>query len=305
MNIDGFISYLKQRPDRSSETVKSYQSDLELFAGFLAERKLRITQVTQTLILEYIKLLESQPNSRTGAIGLSRATIQRRLISIRQFFSYMRATTNPKLRDPTFGIKVGDLNNDDCKAVDEDVITNLLAGITIMRDRVMISLFLSSGLRLSELHQLNRDSISAEHHVNESGDTHVVGTGEVIGKRSKRRRFYIDEDTINDLVDYLATRDDEEAPLFLSSRGTRISKRSIQDVVKRWCAKLGITDLHVHQFRHQACTRMANAGIDAQILKTVMGHKDLRTTNRYFKLYDSTVARQYHAAMEMVKLRRG
>jgi site-specific recombinase XerD len=232
-------------------------------------------------------------------MGLSRATIGRRLVTIRQFFAFLKATTNPKLRDPTYGFKIGNLNNDSCKAVDESTISELLAGITTVRDKVLISLFLSSGLRLSELQQLNRDSIEVEQ-VDENGETRTLGTGEVIGKRKKKRRFYIDAETVEDLVGYLVARKDDVPALFISERKQRISKRAIQDCVSTWCRKLGIDPMHPHQFRHQACTRLANAGIDTMVLKTLMGHQDLRTTTRYFTLYDQTVARQYHAAMEVM-----
>jgi len=62
--------------------------------------------------------------------------------------------------------------------------------------------------------------------------------------------------------------------------------------------------MHIHQLRHQYATRLANAQIDSMVLKSLMGHADLKTTSRYFKLYDQTVAREYHAAMEIVKLAR-
>jgi site-specific recombinase XerD len=61
--------------------------------------------------------------------------------------------------------------------------------------------------------------------------------------------------------------------------------------------------MHIHQLRHQYATRLANAQIDSMVLKSLMGHADLKTTSRYFKLYDQTVAREYHAAMEIVKPR--
>jgi site-specific recombinase XerD len=80
-----------------------------------------------------------------------------------------------------------------------------------------------------------------------------------------------------------------------------MSKRAIQDSVSNWCRKLGISPIHVHQFRHQYGTRLANAGLDIMVLKTLMGHQDPRTTGRYFEIYDHTLAREYHAAMEIAR----
>ena len=199
MDIDPFIECLENSPDRSKDTIRAYRSDLVLFDRFLRANKLRITQVTSAVVHDYIKHLEAQPNPRFGKVGLSRATVRRHLISIRRYFAFLKATTNPKLRDPTYGIKIGNLDNDDCKAVDESTIANLLEGVTSARDKVLISLFLSSGLRLSELHQLDRETIEADHTEND-GETSLFGTGEVVGKRRKKRRFYIDAETVDALV---------------------------------------------------------------------------------------------------------
>jgi site-specific recombinase XerC len=261
-----------------------------------------VTQVTSAVIHDYIKHLEAQPNPRLSKIGLSRATIRRHIISIRRYFAFLKATTNPKLRDPTYGIKIGNLDNDDCKAVDESTIASLLAGVTNARDKVLISLFLSSGLRLSELHQLDRGTIEAGQ-ADEGGETIRFGTGEVVGKRQKKRRFYIDAETVDALVEYLVSRTDNSPALFISERRKRLSKRAIQYALSTWCKRLGLLPLHIHQLRHQYATRLANAHIDSMVLKTLMGHGDLKTTSRYFKLYDQTVAREYHAAMEIVKPR--
>jgi|ERR1035438_2302861 site-specific recombinase XerD len=89
--------------------------------------------------------------------------------------------------------------------------------------------------------------------------------------------------------------------LFISERRQRMSKRAIQDSVSNWCRKLGISPIHVHQFRHQYGTRLANAGLDIMVLKTLTGHQDPRTTGRYFEIYDHTLSREYHAAMEIAR----
>ena len=302
MDIDPFIECLENSPDRSKDTIRAYRSDLVLFDRFLRTNKLRITQVTSAVVHDYIKHLEAQPNPRFGKVGLSRATVRRHLISIRRYFAFLKATTNPKLRDPTYGIKIGNLDNDDCKAVDESTIANLLEGVTSARDKVLISLFLSSGLRLSELHQLDRETIEADH-TDKDGETSLFGTGEVVGKRRKKRRFYIDAETVDALVEYLVSRTDNSPALFISERRQRLSKRAIQYTLSTWCKRLGLSPMHIHQLRHQYATRLANAQIDSMVLKNLMGHADLKTTSRYFKLYDQTVAREYHAAMEIVKPR--
>ena len=124
------------------------------------------------------------------------------------------------------------VRNDSAKAMDELSLDTLINGITNLRDRALVMLFVTSGLRLSEFHQLD---IATIHEVTEDrpdGTSQTWGTGLVIGKGSKERIFYFDEPTVAAVHEYLDTRTDTDPALFLSERRVRLSKRAIQDVVE-------------------------------------------------------------------------
>jgi site-specific recombinase XerC len=123
-----------------------------------------------------------------------------------------------------------------------------------------------------------------------------------VGKGSKRRSFFVDEATLYLLyTDYLPTRTDDNPALFLSERGQRISVRAIQYTLTAWCQRLGSPHINVHRLRHSYATKLANANISSMVLKDLMGHSSFTTTQRYFKLNDTTLTRGYFSAMEYLK----
>src|SRR4051794_17860230 len=193
-----FEPYLRQLETNnwSPETIKAYRSDLAFFSGFLAERKLRITQVTPVVISQYIEHMKSKPNPRFEKIGLNETTINRRIAAISGWFDYVRTTTNPKLKNPTLIVmrrkRKRSGSDNTSKALDALSVDVLLNGVTDIRDRAIISLFVASGLRLSELQSLNIDDIEEVAEDLEGGTTRIWGTGRVIGKGGKERQFFFD-----------------------------------------------------------------------------------------------------------------
>ncbi|MHB1745326.1 MAG: tyrosine-type recombinase/integrase [Acidobacteriaceae bacterium] len=102
---------------------------------------------------------------------------------------------------------------------------------------------------------------------------------------------------------YIAAKrmEDDLPSLFLSSRKTRLSSRAIQQIVDKWCDRLGVSHLHVHQFRHSYATRNVNAGMSAAVLQQLMGHASLTTTQRYFTIKPERLSREYFSVMEFVR----
>jgi len=187
------------------------------------------------------------------------------------------------------------------KEIDEQILERLLAGITVPRDKCLIALYLSTGLRLTELIQLNRNSIEFRMRADSRGRQSVMGVGTVVGKGSKERAFYVDSGTLPILAEYLASRTDEQGALFLSERRQRISPRAVQYTLASWCKRLGLPHLHPHRLRHSFASRLANAHIDHLQLKELMGHSDFGTTLGYFRISEQRTAQGYHAAMELYR----
>jgi integrase/recombinase XerC len=162
----------------------------------------------------------------------------------------------------------------------------------------MFALFVASGLRISELHQLNRNSIQVKR-VARQNSSMIFGIGEVMGKGRKQRTFLVEKTTCKALGELLRERgaDGIEA-LFVSSRGGRLSVRAIRERFHYWCRRLDLPLLRVHQLRHTFATRMANAGMPSLVLRDLMGHNSFNTTLGYFRTDEKNIAQQYFAAME-------
>jgi len=297
MKIDAFLSHWKHSKGCSPPTIKAYASDLRHFESFLKGRGLRITQVRPSTMNEYIAEMQTAPNLRFGRVGLSDATIARRIAAISSYFEYLRVARNMRLTNPAAALRRRWKTNRKPKAAAEKSLEVLLEGTISLRDKAILTLFLSTGLRLSELAQLNRDSIKIRMETRD-GQRLVSGSGEVLGKGSKVRTFFVDGRTLAVLRDYLKSRTDSEAALFLSQRGKRMSGRAIQQMIATLCRSLGIEHIHPHTLRHNFAHRLANADIDLRILTGLMGHSNPATTQIYFELTDKTLARGYFSAME-------
>lgn len=302
MDFEPFLAHWRTRKNVSPRTINSYRNDLKLFETFLHDRGIRrITQVDHAVIGQYIEHMQKKANPRFGRTGLADSTIARRLASLSSYLEYVRATSNPKLHNPLRDLARRWEKNDDPKAVDDLTLERLLSGITVLRDRVLFSMFIATGLRISEMQQLNRDTIQIELESDDQGNDRILGTGEVTGKGGKRRRFFVDRETLELYAEYLTTRTDDNSALFLSERKQRMSIRAIQYTLTAWCRKLGLPHCHPHQMRHSFATRLANANISSMVLKDLMSHNSLSTTQRYFKLHDTTLARGYFSAMEYLR----
>ncbi len=306
MDFQCFVSSLKLEKNLSPTTIRAYANDLDIFSRFAeGVGKSTVANIDRAAIVEFIEYMKQSTAGRLDQLGLSDATIARRLTAISGFLDYTRATTLPELRNPIKEMKrikrKSKYKRKLVKAVDEDVLDRLLSGITVLRDRILFALYLATGLRLSELQQLDRGSIALELRVNDKGREYVTGSGQVIGKGDKERFFYVDKETVPLYAQYLDTRKDDSPALFLSERKQRMSPRAIQYTLSEWCRKLNLPHIHPHQLRHSYATRLANADIDHLQLKDLMGHSDFQTTLGYFKINEEKIAQGYFAAMEIYR----
>ncbi len=299
MNYEPFLAELSAN-GYSPQTVKAYGEDLRLFAGHLQRERTRLDRVSHMTIQGFVAALRET--------GVGEGTIRRRLAAVSTFIEYRRSQglkivnpTRGRLRRRRAPRRLEDLQG---KAVPDETLDKLISGVTVARDRALILLLLASGLRVAETHQLSIDSIQEVEDPQPDGTLKLVGgTGTVMGKGSKPRRFYFDAATAEAIAAYLSTRTDENTALFVSERGTRLSIRAIQYTVGEWCRRLHLPHVNVHALRHSFATKLANAQIDSRVLQILMGHSHFNTTTKYFRLTDQTTSREYHAAMELVSRR--
>jgi site-specific recombinase XerD len=301
MNYEAFLEHLTAVKNYSPQTVRAYRNDLKLITEQLGEHGVtKPRQVSQRAIAQLVEWMRSNPNGRVGGPGLADASIARRLATLSSFLDYIQATTDPSQQNPIKNLPHRWKKNREPKPVDEMTIDLLLNSIENPRDKTLFFLLLASALRVSEVHQLNRDSITFESEVDDYGKFQITGSGKVVGKGRKERKFYVAGYAVDVLAEYLENRTDDNPALFLSERKQRMSVRAIQYTLGAWCKKLGFSHINVHRLRHTCATRLANNNINSMVLKDLMGHSSLNTTQQYFKLTDKTLARGYFAAMEFV-----
>jgi site-specific recombinase XerD len=301
MKIESFLESLSSQT-ASSETLRAYRQDLKRFADFLGSRGLDANQVKPSTINEFVRHM-CENMGRTAGSNLAPSTISRRLSVVAAYYDWLNADAESAVPNPVRRIKRLKVRNEKPRAADDATLATLVDGIADERDKAIVLLLLYSGLRLSELRQLDKTSITVRRRQMPDGSVQYFGSGDVVGKGRKRRSFLVGPRAMQAIASYIAharTKDDL-LPLFLSSRRQRLSSRAIQQIVHKWCQRLGLPHLHVHQFRHSFATRSVNAGMSAAVLQELMGHASLTTTQRYFRMKPERLSREYFSVMEFVR----
>lgn len=299
MDIDGFLLSLRTS---SGETLRAYRQTLTRFEAFLRDKKLRVTQVKPSTVDQFIEQLKEQ-KGRIAGDSLAPATVARHLAILASYYDYLGDNSDGKIKNPVDRVRRPKISNDLPRAVDNHQLATLIDGITDVRDKAMMLVYIYSGLRLSELAQLNKNSIVTRRLTAPDGRAEYYGYAEVIGKGRKQRDIRIGPKALIALAEYIRTRrqDDRYEALFISSRGKRISSRAIQHVLDKWCKRLRLPHIHVHQLRHSFATRNVNGGMPLPVLQELMGHKNPETTGRYFRISSDRKTREYFSVMEYVR----
>lgn len=287
MNIKGFLTHLQTR-GYSTGTLASYRSELQIFQTFLRDKQLQVNQVKPSHIEKYIrwrdKKLPGKPSS-----------VRRRLAAISSFYDFLAVMANGHIRNPVRPLRRPRRQPPRPKPLDEQQVATLMAGVADARDAAIIGLLLHSGLRLTELCSLDRDSIKVE----KLGGNKNIGVGRVIGKGQKERDFLVDLKTLKLVHRYLTGRpSDGISALFLSNRGRRINQRTIQHMLRAWCRKLNLPMLHPHQLRATYATRLNKVGVPTLEISKLLGHSNLETTMQYVKPDLKRIRTEFFAAYE-------
>lgn len=306
--ISDFVEHLEVERGRSRKTAENYERYLLRFlliAGDISGKgdDLAPSDVDQELVRKF-RLQLNREVDRYGE-NLEAITQAYHLIALRGFLKYL-AKRNIKSLDPTL-IELPHVVRKQVTFLHYDEIESLLDQIdttneTGLRDRAIIELLFSGGLRVSELVKLNRDSINLERR------EFIVR-----GKGSKDRPIFISEAAAERVQDYLAARTDSLAPLFLnnsrnlqavdtSGNFRRLTPRSVERIVQKYAKMAGITK-HVspHTLRHSFATDLLMNGADLRSVQTMLGHADISTTQIYTHVTDQhlkEVHEKYHSDTE-------
>ena len=288
--IESFLNFLKENRNYSEHTLKSYRNDLNKFEIFLNENKiLTIAKVNNNLVRNFLGLYRRK--------GLSPKSLARILSSLRSFFKFLK-TEGKFTNDPTVGISAPKQDALLPKALDTDMIDKLLnfepKSWIEHRDKAMMELIYSSGLRLSELCSLNLKDLLLEEQM-----------CRVLGKGNKERLVPLMEFIKHEIKEYIKECPkgfENGDPLFLGKRMNRLSPRIIQYTLEKIRHNLSLPETATpHALRHSFATHLLDSGGDLRTIQELLGHSSLSTTQRYTKVETERLYEAYSKTHPLAK----
>ena len=273
--IEDFIK-VKTIDGKSQNTTINYKSDLRILEAYCESKQIGLSNMTQNDFNEFKDYLMTQHLTSEGKL-FSTSSINRIIITIKEFYKYM-VYIKAVVQNPTLDLRCNKLPKRLPKYFTLKEVKRLLQSLEETgheRDTAIIQLFLSVGLRLSEMANLKVKDI----HGNQL---------RVIGKGNKERVVALNNTVLTSINEYMKTRKDSTCEaLFLSSRDRGISLSSIKLLVKQSLTTSGIPIMSVHKLRHTAATLMLEAGVDIRIIQEILGHENIATTTIYAHVNDS------------------
>lgn len=300
-----FLEHLEIELDRSPRTIDSYGRSLEKFFGMADVR--RPEDITVERVRTYRIRLNRETNDRGEPLRKSTQTYH--VVVLRAFLKYLAKEDVQTV--PAEKIEVGKTPTRQVDFLELDEVERLLSAasgtsLRALRDRAILELLFSAGLRVSELTSLDRDSVNLK-----------KGEFSVRGKGSKLRVVFLSDDARDALSRYLDKRRDMDPALFVAvpaakngfvrERGStdlRLTERSVQRLVKRYAAKAGIVkDVHPHTLRHSFATDLLQNGADIRAVQAMLGHASITTTQIYTHVTNERL-REIHEAFHAKKKKR-
>ena len=289
--IDGYLTHLAKERRLSPHTSSNYARDIGALADFLEHAGVGDWKRVDS---QHVRVFAA----RAHAGGLGPRSVQRRLSAVRGFFGYLvregAAASNPAvdIRAPKAARRLpGTLDVDQIAQLLEAPRGDALA----LRDRAIMELFYSSGLRLAELVGLAITDVDL-----------ADRTVRVLGKGSKTRIVPVGRKACEALRVWLRERgalaDIDETALFVGRNGARLKPRAIQLRIAQWARRAGLPSrVYPHLFRHSFATHLLESSKDLRGVQELLGHADISTTQVYTHLDFAHLARTYDASHPRAK----
>ncbi len=299
--FDDFLLNL-QTSNYSGETLYNYERDLETFARFLKDAGTPFEGITKETILYYKAYLMSRDRTtpkkqEKTAIKLSSYSINRTLSSLRSYIRYLIDMDHPSPITPQ-NIKLVKTERKHPHVAELEEVIKLVEspsvieknGAIALRNRTMLEVLFSTGMRISELLSLKKIQIDN------------TGRIFIMGKGKKERFVYLTPRAQKILGEYLKTRNDALPYLFIPYRGKnardknkKISPNYLEERVKRYRELLGINvPVSPHSLRHAFATYLAEEGANPAAIQVLLGHESLATTTRYVSASDKYAEKIHH-----------
>ena len=278
-----FVRYLEIEKNYSAHTVLNYKLDLEGFNKFIAGTELE--KIDYLNLRKYLAVLKEK--------NFGNRTVGRRLSSLRSFFRFLcregyiktnpiLMLSSPKLEKhlPSF------MTEDEVLRLIESAFAKTQQDTSGLRDRAILEVFYSSGLRISELVGLNLEDIDF-----------ISGILKVRGKGKKERIVPIGETALAAVRKYLEKRKKQGEVLFLNNHNRRITARGVRFLLVKYLKASGMKPgVSAHTFRHSFATHLLNHGADLRTVQELLGHANLSSTQIYTHLTTDKLKSVYDKA---------
>lgn len=283
--IDKFLYYEEVVIGKSYNTIKSYKKDIMQFIDYLNEyEEIKDFEEVETMtfrsFIAYLNSGDKENSKNNIQKSVSKRSINRKISALRTFFKYLQEKKIVKTNKvayitmPKFEKELPNvLNKEDINKLRDAVNTEKITGI---RDRLIIELLYSSGIRASELIDLNEYMVNIE-------EREI----RVIGKGNKERITFFSENTKKWLEKYIEEKKRKYSnytkdTIFTNSRGKKLTTRSLRRLIADYAKKAGLQkEVTPHVFRHTFATELLNNGVDIRYLQELLGHSSISTTQVY------------------------
>lgn len=282
--INEFLHYLETARQLSPHTLSNYRRDLEKFSDYCLQKNIAEPSLAHSAdVRQWVAQLHRG--------GLAGPSLQRALSALRSFYKYRNR--QGEKNNPAISIQAPKSAKKLPKALDADNMQQLLSidgdDWLSIRDKAILELFYSSGLRLSELVNLNLQDIDLPQ---------ALIT--VTGKGKKTRTLPVGSFAIKALKAWFSLRADVkpiETAVFLSKQGRRLGQRSIQLRLKKYSVQQGLNQsVHPHMLRHSFASHMLESSGDLRAVQELLGHANISTTQVYTHLDFQHLAKVYDKA---------
>ena len=301
--LEKFIYYEEVILGKSYNTIKSYKKDILQFIEYIDKNEGRkdfdeVEIITFRSFIAYLNS-DSNENDEKSSSSVGKRSINRKISALRTFFKYLNEQEIVKnnkvgyISMPKFekGLPTV-LNKDDIDKIRAVINTDKITGV---RDRLVVELLYSSGIRASELIDMS------EHMINMS-EREI----RVIGKGNKERITFFSQNAEKWLKHYidLKKRDYknyDSSVIFVNSRGEKLNSRSLRRLITDYAKKADINkEVTPHVFRHSFATTLLNKGVDIRYLQELLGHSSISTTQIYTHVSKALLREVYMSAHPLV-----
>lgn len=311
-HITGFLEYLEVEKGSASKTQENYARYLNKFVKWLKQTHqdgIKPHELTPEHIWDYRIFLSRSPINSKNEKTLKKKTQNYYLIAIRNLLSYFTDKDIQCL--PADKIKLAkDKTAQVPKFLNLDQVEKLLNSPNTshnigLRDKAILEVLFSTGLRVAELAALNKDQIKIKN------DTKDIELG-IIGKGGRARTVYFSDRTVNHLRDYLKTRNDSDKALFINYKPgknddspalNRLTPRSIERILEKYSKIAGLSIMATpHTMRHSYATDLLNQGVDIRTVQELLGHQNIATTQIYTHVTNKRlrdIHRQFHSGKNL------